>query len=207
MLDRNRATTRDKPLLVAENSTDLEIILLIITGLGPCVVYRATNWKHAQRLFAIMESYKLYAYHPWFSQICRAHVREEPWEAIFLACNQSPFDKDLIMAAMVEGFRHQPFSLICKPSYYKKTNITGADSECWSALTATNIKPLFGMKLGLRGVMAYHSTFEAISPLPGYKTFPWYSWADKFVRSMSDMEAVYETVRYACKVFAAERHP
>lgn len=193
------ATTDDKPLLVNDSSADFGIIIQIIIGRGLDVVYEIQNWAQARRLFSTMESYKLHAFNPWFSQICQDRAAEEPWEAIFLACNQAPFDKDLIMTAMIQGFKEQPFSTICKTIYYKETNATEEGGECWSTLLASNIKPRLGIKLGLRGALAYQSTFNEVSSLAGSKTISWHNWADKFVRNMSDIEEEYETVCLATR--------
>jgi hypothetical protein len=185
----------DNPLLVDVNSTDFETMLLIITGRDPqTVIHGAEDWKHAQQLFSLMKSYKLNNYHPWFSQICQQCADEEPWEAIFLACNQTPFDKDLFMTAMVKGFKHKPFDTVCNPIYFEEISETASGRGCWKTMTASNIKPLLGLRLGLRGLLAYQKTFSLVWPLEDTDKMHWHKWATQFAQRMQVIEAEQQAV-------------
>jgi hypothetical protein len=189
-----RSTSEDKPILLDVNSKDLEIILLIITGRIRGLGRGAANLNHAQRLCSLMDSYKLNNHQLWFSRLCLMHAVKEPWEAIFFACNQSPFDKDLFMRAMSKGFRNKSFSAICRPDYYQETLRTKTGGACWTTLKADNIKPLLGLRLGLRGLLAYHSTFMVVWPLKDTEKICWYKWAVTFAQRMSAIEAEHKAV-------------
>jgi hypothetical protein len=174
-------------------SADLKIVLYIITGRGKEVLNEAENWDHAQDLYAAMDCYKLHNYRPWFSAICRTRAWQDPWDAIFIACNESPFDEDLLMHAMTKGFEKQPFSTICNPIYYEEIMTSNTGRECWKTLVASNIKPLLGLRLGVRGLMAYHTTFMAIW-IKDTEKISWHDFAVTFVQRMREIEAAHKSV-------------
>lgn len=192
-----RSTSEDKPILLDVDSKDLGIILLIIIGRIRGLGCGAVNFNHAQRLCSLMDSYKLNNHRLWFSRLCRMHAIKEPWEAIFFACNQTLFDKDLFMRAMGKGFKNKSFSAICRPDYYQKTLKTKTGGDCWTTLKADNIKPLLGLRLGLRGLLAYHSTFMVVWPLKDTEKICWYKWAVTFAQRMSAIEAEHKAVSNA----------
>lgn len=181
----------DTPQAVFQSSADFEILLSIITGQGIDVVNRPANWDVARNLFSLMHFYKLNAYYPWFSQMCRSRATEQPWEAIFLACHQLPFDGDLITIAMAKGFEKQSF---CNTFYYSARFVTMAGVDSCASLDVVNIKPDLGLRLGLRGLLAYHSTFSPMPPHIGAAPISWIYWADSFVRNMYAIEARYKLV-------------
>jgi hypothetical protein len=105
MLDDSISSfSNDNPLPMYENSVDLEIVLTTITGRAQHILHQIKTWSQAKTLHDIADKYQLDAHRPWFSQICRRNAVQEPWEAIFLATNQSPMDTDLIHTALADGF-------------------------------------------------------------------------------------------------------
>jgi hypothetical protein len=171
---------------VFQNSTGFEIILSIITGQGIDVVNRPANWGVTRNLFPLMHFYKLNAYYPWVSQMCKVRATEQPWEVIFLACNQLPFDRDLITVAMVKEFEKQSF---CGVGYYNSRFMTRTGVDSCATLDVVNIKSKLGLRLGLRGLLAYHSTFSPIPPHSGAAPIYWNYWPDCFVRNLNTIEA------------------
>jgi hypothetical protein len=118
MLDSSLSSDIDVAIPVDESSGDFEIILLIIHGRAPEVLPRVATWKQAEDLYAISVKYQLDGHRPWFSRICRDNAPQEPWEAIFLACNQSPVDTDLIEVAIADGFDFWSPRIICNLLYF-----------------------------------------------------------------------------------------
>lgn len=151
----------DNPLPLDEDSIDLEVMFSIITGHAHDVTDRAKGWEHAERLYRLVNKYQLENHRPWFSQICRTHAAEEPWQALFLACNQYPMDYDLIKSAIL-GFGNKSSAEIWRDSYFRNQNTDADGVKCWSILQPGNITILFGQKLGFRGLIAYNLSFDSI---------------------------------------------
>jgi hypothetical protein len=70
--------------------------------------------------------------------------------------------------------------------------MAGVDS-C-ASLDVVNIKPDLGLRLGLRGLLACHSTFSPMPQHIGAAPISWTYWADRFVRNMYAIEARYKLV-------------
>lgn len=102
------------------------------------------------------------------------------------------------MTAMGQGFDSQTFSTICNPIYYKEPKVTATGGQCWTTLKPANVKPLLGLKLGLRGLLAYNATFARVSPLTPGATISWHNWASRFVDNMHAIEKEHDAVSADC---------
>lgn len=190
------SSNMDNPLPIDDDSTDLKIMLLIITSKPREAISRVTTWKQAKTLYDMADKYQLDTHRPWFSIICRNNATQQPWEAIFLACNQSPMDTDLIHTAIADGFSQRSFEEICSTSYFAEIKKESSGTNCWSTLRTSNTTFAFGVKLGLFGLMAYNFTFRTIEHAPDTSPYGkgtgecrWQPWADKFVENVRAIEA------------------
>jgi hypothetical protein len=139
MLNGSAAPTSiDSPLSVDEHSEDFEIMLLILNGRGDEVMDRAKTWEYSAKLYGLVDKYRIEGHRYWFSQICRSQAAKAPWEAIFLACKQSPVDTTIIGPAIAEGFATRLFSEVCDPSYF--TNLH-AEHGAYSSFKNPNSYP------------------------------------------------------------------
>lgn len=209
MLDNSVASSNmDNPIPLEEAAVDLEVMFSIITGRTQEALHRVTEWDHAARLYRLVDKYQLDSSRPWFSQICRAHATEEPWEALFLGCNVFPMDKDLIRTAISEGFEEQRKETLLNRLYFTKRKYTEKGWLCWRTLEPSNVSVELGLKLGYHGLLAYNLTFGGIrnpdSTGPSDSSFPTYtSWGDDFVRHLGAIERAYK-IKYvkvaSCRV-------
>jgi hypothetical protein len=185
--DSIASSSLDKPLPLDENSADLEIMFSIMTGRQQEVLDRAKDWEQAARLYRLVDKYQIDGLRPWFAQICCAHAMEEPWEALFLACNQSPMDKSIIRASIAKGFRNKQDAALCDTRYLKHDTVWYGDrqtSEKVYVLDSSNTTVELGFKLGLKGFLAYHQTFQTCQlRIPN-----WYSLAERFIENAIAIE-------------------
>lgn len=120
----------------------------------------------------------------WFSRICTRCAPENPWDALFLACNVSPMDTDIIREAISEGFRKVGVATLCDPRYFEKMNNTADNRRCWSIMDIGNITTHFGLKLGLLGLLAYRRTFAGIKmPSAATSSCEWETWHENTFRT------------------------
>lgn len=174
----------DNPLPLEEESIDLEIMFTVMTGRTHGLPPRAANWAQAARLYQLVDKYQVDGYRPWSSLICRAHATEEPWEALFLACNQTPADYDMIRTAIGQGFAKLDRTIRCSELHFK-TMLTALDgTRCSSTMRASNMHFASGMRLGLRGLLAYNATFYNITTGGDAKVTTWLEFGDRFVGHM-----------------------
>jgi hypothetical protein len=190
------STTVKDPLPVEENACDFDMMLSIITGKPELAIHRAINWEHAARLYRLVDKYQLEGHRYWFSKICGQHASEEPWEALFLACNRSPIDTTIARHAISEGFAMQGNDKkLCDPRYFDRptttVRISGYGNKEVSykekVLDASNASILLGRKLGPSGYMAYTRTFSGLAAT--YTTPDWDAMAQRFVRNVDAIEA------------------
>jgi hypothetical protein len=205
MLNGSAAPTSiDSPLSVDEHSEDFEIMLLILNGRGDEVMDRAKTWEYSAKLYGLVDKYRIEGHRYWFSQICRSQAAKASWEAIFLACKQSPVDTTIIGPAIAEGFATRLFSEVCDPSYF--TNLH-AEHGAYSSfknpnsypdgrgkhkhwvLDAGNISILLGRCLGHTGLLAYTLTFSGLASCPVDKYPDWNSLSQRFIRNVLAIEA------------------
>jgi hypothetical protein len=156
MLSNSLASSSLKnPLPVDENACDFEIMLLIIIGRPEEGICRVTDWDQSARLYHLVSKYRLEGHRLWFSQICRQQVAKEPWEALFLACNQSPMDISLAASAISEGFPKAAEGKLCDTTYFNATQEYVHNSlvkkSRGKVLDSSNVSVLLGLKLGMLG--------------------------------------------------------
>lgn len=195
--DSISSSSMDNPLPVDDNSVEFEIMLHIITGRPQGVVSRVETWELARILYDLADKYQLDAHRPWFSQICRNHASQEPWEAIFLSTNHSPMDQLLVRSAITDGFKKHGIDGLFNPAYFKEIKYDPAGNKCWSTFRASNTTIAFGTRLGLSGLMAYNLTFGTIKNPSGMAQHgtnrkcinKWHLWADEFVQNIRDIES------------------
>jgi hypothetical protein len=189
--DSVSSSSMDNPLPLDEDSVDLEVMFAIITGHAHDVMDRAKDWKHAERLYRLVGKYQLENHRPWFSQICREHAAEEPWQALFLACNTYPMDYDLIKSAIL-GFGIKSRDVIWSDLYFRKQNTGPNGTASWSIMQPGNVTILLGQKLGFRGLLAYNLTFDGITnAAPGGTAESsnfWMTRADLFIANAKAIE-------------------
>lgn len=194
--------TIDNPLPVEEGSVDFEIMLLIITGYPQEVLGRVKSWNQAERLYRLVDKYQLEGHGPWFSELCRPHADEQPWEALFLACNQVLADATIIRAAISEGFFRAPTSVVCNKAYFKCTSTRFNDEDEGSGMVTTkhrtldssNITIALGMKLGFKGLLAYNLTFASLAAA-GYGA-DWVRLAERFITNIRQIEKANRACKY-----------
>jgi hypothetical protein len=131
--------------------------------------------------------------------MCAQHAAEKPWEALFLACNVTPMDTDIIRTAISEGFRKADIDEICDPLYFKKMKINSDNHRCWSTIKTSNVSTLLGLKLGLLGLLAYGHTFTNIdSKSASSSSTPcgnsWDKYAREFVANARAVEKAQNVV-------------
>jgi hypothetical protein len=172
--DSIASTSLMNPLPVDELSGDFEILLLIIVGHGEEALKRVDTWNQAKILYGLSNKYQVDSQRPWFSRICAQWAWEKPWDALFLACNATPMETDIIRSAISEGFAEAEADEIFDPAYFKEMKYdsdSDFDSEsdsdshggrCWSTIRIGNITTEFGLKLGHLGLLAYAHTFASI---------------------------------------------
>lgn len=188
--DSASSSSIDNPLPLNEDSSDLEVMFCIITGRAYDAMDSAKDWKHAERLYRLIGKYQLESHRPWFSQMCRTHAAEEPWQALFLACNQYPMDYDLIKTAIV-AFDKKKQTEIASDLYFRKQKTTAQGDKCWSTMRPGNITILLGQQLGFRGLLAYDLTFDGIKNVaPGVAVThnPWIARAESFISNAKAIE-------------------
>jgi hypothetical protein len=197
LADSVASTSIDNPVPVDEDSKDFEILLLVIVGRGEEATKRVTTWNQAEKLYRMGDKYQIDGPRLWFSRICAKCAAEDPWEAIFLACNTSPMDTDIIKSAIAEGFSGN-LTKVCDSRYFKKMETTAAGTRCCSTFEVANVTTLFGFKLGLSGLLAYRLTFPGNSlttAAPGEATTrTWENLAQQFVRNVKVVESIRTTV-------------
>jgi hypothetical protein len=210
MLSTSAASTSlDNPFSVDESSQDFEIVLLIIVGKGEEASKRVTSWTQAENLYRIGKKYRIDSQRHWFSRMCAQSAAQEPWEALFLACNVSPMDTDIIKPAIAEGFQRHTVDKICDPRYFQKMQRSPAGNRCWSTMQISNITTLFGFRLGLPGLLAYRHTLSTIlststsNASTDYQVRTWESIAQEFVRNVEAVEKARDNVSflYASRYF------
>jgi hypothetical protein len=191
----------DNPLPIDEDSKDFEILLLIVVGRGEEAAKRVTTWNHAEKLYRRGEKYQIDGPRPWFSRLCTQCAFEKPWDALFLACNVSPMDTDIIRQAISIGFPDRGVSTIGETRYFKKIQSTDGGSTCWSTIRPTNFTTLLGLRLGLLGLLAYGHTFAdnktaaASSPAVNSSNV-WQGLAQSFVLNVKAVEKVRDAVSH-----------
>lgn len=196
LIDSVPSSSLANPLPLAEDSVDLEIMFSIMTGRAQEVLGRPSNWKQAARLYRLVDKYQMDLLRPWFAQMCCAHATEEPWEALFLACNQSPMETHIIKTAITEGFEKHDAGELYNESYFKTFRTTTDGVHCWSTIRASNTTFLFGLKLGIRGFLAYTATFDRIRSVVDGDDDGMYSWnelGDHFVQNAIAVQQANET--------------
>lgn len=172
------STSLQSPLPVDEEAYDLEIMLSIIVGKPEDVIHRARDWNQSARLNRLVNKYQFEGHRLWFSQMFREHAAEEPREALFLACSQSPVDALTEGQAISEGFSVTGKEKHCDPRYFEKT--TGANKD--QVLDASNASIVLGLKLGHTGSIAYTHTFSGSAP--SRTTTEWVMMAQRFVQNV-----------------------
>lgn len=157
--DSIASTSLQNPLPVDERACDFEIMLLIIIGRPEEGISRVSDWDQSARLYHLVSKYQLEGHRLWFLQICRQHIAEEPWEALFLACNQSPIDIEIIGATISEGILKATASKVCDARYFEVTEETiqyrNFKKSKGKVLDSSNVTVLLGLKLGHAGLIAY----------------------------------------------------
>jgi hypothetical protein len=148
------------------------------------------------------EKYQIDGPRPWFSRLCTQCAFEKPWDALFLACNASPMDTEIIRQA-IRGFPIVGRDKICEPRYFKETKSATDGSRCWSTIHTTNIKPELGFKLGLPGLLAYGDTFATIRNGCGTT---WQTYAEDFIDNAKAVEEARDVVSSE-QLFDRGRHP
>lgn len=193
MLENSTASINDQePLHLDENSQNFEILLAVIAGQAPEVLQRVIDWKHSVHLLQLADKYQLDGHRPWFSKMCRIRPSSDAWYPLLLACHQSPIDTDIIHTAISFWFPLHPLEAICNPDCFTKMEQTSDGSNSWSTLRPANISATFGLKLGLRGLLAYNFTFAGICQLRESKIV-WSYWAKKFFSSVNAVESARGT--------------
>jgi hypothetical protein len=193
--DSMASTTLENPLPIDETSADFEIMLLVITGRTQEAVTRVSNWSQAQRLLDMSVKYQLDGHRHCFSLICRARASDDPWEAVFLACNQHPCDLDLLRDAIL-CMEEQTTDLLFKPAYFL-TIATSHGRPCQSNFRTANIRIAFGLRLGVRGVLGYNTAARAMkfeSTTATDAVLSYNQWAHEFVKGMKWVEVWIERV-------------
>jgi hypothetical protein len=112
---------------------------------------------------------------------------DEPWEALFLACNQSPMDKSIIRASIAKAFRNKQDAALCDTRYLKHDTVWNGSrhtSEKVYVLDSSNTTVALGFKLGLKGFLAYHQTFQTCQ----LSAPSWYSLAEQFIENAIAIE-------------------
>jgi hypothetical protein len=142
LTDSVASTSLDNPLPVDEDSKDFEILLLITVGRGEEAFKRVTTWKQAEKLYRMGDKYQIDAPRPWFSRLCAQCAPDKPWDALFLACNVSPIDAEIIRSAISEGFREIGIPALCDPRYFKEMRETDDGDRCSSTIRIDNITTL-----------------------------------------------------------------
>lgn len=202
MLNSIPSITVANPLPIEEGSVDFEIMLLIITGHPQEVLGRVKTWSQAERLYRLVDKYQLEGHRPWFSELCRANADEQPWEALFLACNQGHADATIIRAAIAEGFFRGPTSVVCNKAYFECTSTrfnegtstrlnedaaaSGMITTKHRTLDSSNITIALGLKLGFKGLLAYNLTFASLAAA-GYGA-DWLRLAERFIAAIRKIE-------------------
>jgi hypothetical protein len=182
--DSVTSSSIDNPLPLDENSDDLEIMFSIMTGCQQDVMDRSEDWAQAERLYRLVDKYQIDGLRHWFAQICCIHAAEEPWGALFLACNQSPMETSIIKTAISQGFEGQGASGLCVNAHFKTIKPNDDGTVSWATINSSNITFLFGIRLGHRGVLAYNATFHdvlGVDPVENRLT-SWREDGDTFVQ-------------------------
>jgi hypothetical protein len=133
--------------------------------------------------------YQLDGHRHCFSLICRARATEAPWEAVFVACNQQPADLDLLRDAILGMEKLPPSVVFTKTHFYHIDMPNGRPSP--STFRTANIKVAFGLKLGVRGILAYNIASRHLnleSALTVDVAFSFKYWAIEFVEGMKYVE-------------------
>jgi hypothetical protein len=186
------STSLENPLPVDENACDFEIMLLILIGKPYDAIYRAKGWEHSARLYRLVGKYQLEGHRHWFSQICGQHAAEDPWEALFLACDQSPIDTAIAGHAIGEGFARPWNAKLWDPKYFEETagyalsRSSGKPPTKGQLLDTSNVSILLGRKLGHSGLLAYTRTFTGLAST--HITIDWDTMAQRFVRHVKAIE-------------------
>lgn len=181
------------PLPMEEGSVDFEIMLMIITGHPQQVLQWVTHWNQTERLYRLVDKYQLEGHRPWFSEICSSHAAEKPWEALFLACNQSHADATIIRAAISQGFQNGPTSIVCNGAYFHITSFHDEDGNRVTTkhqtLDSSNITISLGMNLGFKGLLAYNITFASLASSDD--EVEWGRLAERFIAKIREIEKGY----------------
>lgn len=194
--DSIASTSFSNPLPVDEDSEDFEILLLIIVGRGEEASKRVKTWAQAEMLYEMSNKYQVDSQRPWFSRICAQCAPQKTWEALFLACNASPMEMDIIRSA-IEGFDENYMDDPCDPTYFKEMRYDAEGPKCWSTIRIDNITTEFGLKLGHLGLLAYGHTFASIEttdPATCTEEESWPDYACRFVNHAKGVEAARDLV-------------
>jgi hypothetical protein len=140
--DSVSSTSVDNPLPVDEDSKDFEILLLIIVGRGEEASKRVTTWDQAEKIYRLGDKYQIDGPRLWFSRICVQCAGEKPWDALFLACNVSPMDTDIIRQAITQGFDDFEMDELCDSRYFEKMKTDEDGRKCWATLRISNVTTL-----------------------------------------------------------------
>lgn len=166
------SSSAQDPLPITETSEDLEVMLFIITGRPNNVVNQSMTWQRASNLYRMMDKYGLDGHQPWFSGMCGRYVKDDPLEALFLACKRPCIDTMLARYAIADGFPSKTGNELYREKYFLQgspTDNRGAVFPNHKLLAPRNMKAKFGLRLGFKGLLAYNLTFATLDNNPDWK--------------------------------------
>lgn len=159
------SSTNENPLPISEPSQDLEVMLLIITGRPHDAINKPMTWRRAADLYRMMDKYQRDGHQHWFSDMCGRYIKEQPLEALFLACNRPIVDTTLVRYAIADGLSTKNGADVYQERYFLLKTFTNTSSALNRVLAPSNMRAKFGLALGFKGLLAYNLTFAKLESL------------------------------------------
>lgn len=189
LCDSTPSFSESRPIPVTEDSKDFALVLKILAGEPQQAVTQCTSWNQAENLYRAMQKYQLDRHHPWFTNVCKAWITENPIAALILACNHSTFDEELAVSAISMGFKAKPGDEIFDAKYFLRDHRDQSASYRKAyMLLPSNMTIPFYLSLGLKGALAYQKTFVQLSA--GIPDWTWL--AETFIGVIREIEAEVE---------------